>query len=162
MSHHPLRPESPEIPNQRIQRRFSDFSLRTNLPRPTADIFSPPVDIDRSTQPQTWEKSTDLSPVLVKSSLRPPRYEKIPSGRILGRHVGNEEKSRVIHGLRIDIVHRNMEELRSLTILRTQVEPQEKKKTPKGRAKKRLTYTRRFVNVTLTGGKRKVWQLTHE
>lgn len=37
-----------------------------------------------------------------------------------------------------------------------QVEPQEKKKTPKGRAKKRITYTRRFVNVTLTGGKRKV------
>ncbi|EKD14484.1 ribosomal protein S30 [Drepanopeziza brunnea f. sp. 'multigermtubi' MB_m1] len=35
------------------------------------------------------------------------------------------------------------------------VEPQEKKKTPKGRAKKRITYTRRFVNVTLTGGKRK-------
>jgi small subunit ribosomal protein S30e len=37
-----------------------------------------------------------------------------------------------------------------------QVEKQEKPKTPKGRAKKRLTYTRRFVNVTLTGGKRKV------
>lgn len=37
-----------------------------------------------------------------------------------------------------------------------QVEPQEKKKTPKGRAKKRIEYTRRFVNVTLTGGKRKV------
>jgi hypothetical protein len=38
-----------------------------------------------------------------------------------------------------------------------QVEPQEKKKkTPKGRAKKRMTYTRRFVNVTMTGGKRKV------
>ncbi|OTB04643.1 hypothetical protein M426DRAFT_58234 [Hypoxylon sp. CI-4A] len=36
------------------------------------------------------------------------------------------------------------------------VEKQEKSKTPKGRAKKRLTYTRRFVNVTLTGGKRKV------
>ncbi|KAF2635082.1 hypothetical protein P280DRAFT_474191 [Massarina eburnea CBS 473.64] len=36
------------------------------------------------------------------------------------------------------------------------VDPQEKKKTPKGRAKKRLTYTRRFVNVTMTGGKRKV------
>ncbi|KAL8794828.1 MAG: hypothetical protein Q9195_002656 [Heterodermia aff. obscurata] len=36
------------------------------------------------------------------------------------------------------------------------VEPQEKKKTPKGRAKKRMTYTRRFVNVTMTGGKRKV------
>ncbi|KAK3673148.1 40S ribosomal protein S30 [Recurvomyces mirabilis] len=38
----------------------------------------------------------------------------------------------------------------------TQVEPQEKKKTPKGRAKKRITYTRRFVNVTMTGGKRKM------
>jgi len=37
-----------------------------------------------------------------------------------------------------------------------QVEPTEKKKTPKGRAKKRLQYTRRFVNVTMTGGKRKV------
>ena len=36
------------------------------------------------------------------------------------------------------------------------MEPQEKKKTPKGRAKKRITYTRRFVNVTMTGGKRKV------
>jgi len=33
---------------------------------------------------------------------------------------------------------------------------QEKKKTPKGRAKKRLVYTRRFVNVQLTGGKRKM------
>ncbi|ORX41199.1 ribosomal protein S30 [Kockovaella imperatae] len=37
------------------------------------------------------------------------------------------------------------------------VEKQEKKKTPKGRAKKRAQYNRRFVNVTLTpGGKRKV------
>lgn len=44
----------------------------------------------------------------------------------------------------------------SLTHSHYQVEPQEKKKTPKGRAKKRITYTRRFVNVTMTGGKRKV------
>ncbi|KAJ5234696.1 uncharacterized protein N7469_003864 [Penicillium citrinum] len=36
------------------------------------------------------------------------------------------------------------------------VEPQEKKKTPKGRAYKRVLYTRRFVNVTMTGGKRKM------
>jgi hypothetical protein len=43
-----------------------------------------------------------------------------------------------------------------LTRVRYQVEPQEKKKTPKGRAKKRIQYTRRFVNVTMTGGKRKV------
>lgn len=39
-----------------------------------------------------------------------------------------------------------------------QVEPQEKKKRPKGRAAKREKFTRRFVNVTLTGGKRKVRQ----
>lgn len=45
---------------------------------------------------------------------------------------------------------------RRLTCLINQVEPQEKRKTPKGRAKKRITYTRRFVNVTMTGGKRKV------
>ncbi|KAJ6136424.1 hypothetical protein N7512_001584 [Penicillium capsulatum] len=36
------------------------------------------------------------------------------------------------------------------------VEPQEKKKNPKGRAYKRVQYTRRFVNVTMTGGKRKM------
>ncbi|KAJ5669012.1 hypothetical protein N7462_010082 [Penicillium macrosclerotiorum] len=36
------------------------------------------------------------------------------------------------------------------------VEPQEKAKKPKGRAYKRIQYTRRFVNVTMTGGKRKM------
>ncbi|KAL2134475.1 hypothetical protein VTI74DRAFT_121 [Chaetomium olivicolor] len=37
------------------------------------------------------------------------------------------------------------------------VEPQEKPKTPNGRAHKRELYTRRFVNITTTvGGKRKM------
>ncbi|KAK9468404.1 ribosomal protein S30 [Lipomyces arxii] len=36
------------------------------------------------------------------------------------------------------------------------VDKQEKKKTPKGRARKRILYNRRFVNVTLTGGRRKM------
>ncbi|KAH8112281.1 ribosomal protein S30 [Phellopilus nigrolimitatus] len=38
------------------------------------------------------------------------------------------------------------------------VEKQEKKKTPKGRAKKRILYNRRFVNVSALppGGKRKM------
>ncbi|PQE05014.1 40S ribosomal S30 protein [Rutstroemia sp. NJR-2017a BBW] len=36
------------------------------------------------------------------------------------------------------------------------VEKQEKPKKPKGRAYKRIQYTRRFVNVTMTGGKRKM------
>ena len=33
------------------------------------------------------------------------------------------------------------------------VEPQEKKKRPRGRAKKRIQYNRRFVNVETTGKK---------
>ncbi|KAI0856365.1 hypothetical protein F4860DRAFT_416947 [Xylaria cubensis] len=45
---------------------------------------------------------------------------------------------------------------RSSLRLQAKVEKQEKAKVPKGRAKKRLQYTRRFVNVTLTGGKRKM------
>ena len=36
------------------------------------------------------------------------------------------------------------------------VEPMEKPKKPKGRAYKRLLYTRRYVNVALTGGKRRM------
>ncbi|RKP23443.1 ribosomal protein S30, partial [Syncephalis pseudoplumigaleata] len=36
------------------------------------------------------------------------------------------------------------------------VEAQEKKKQPTGRARKRAQYLRRFVNVTLVGGKRRV------
>ncbi|OCF34460.1 40S ribosomal protein S30 [Kwoniella heveanensis CBS 569] len=37
------------------------------------------------------------------------------------------------------------------------VEKQEKKKQPKGRAKKRMQYNRRFVNVTVApGGKRRM------
>jgi len=36
------------------------------------------------------------------------------------------------------------------------VEAQEKPKTPKGRAHKREQYTRRFVNIAVTGGKRKM------
>ncbi|KAK4246486.1 ribosomal protein S30 [Corynascus similis CBS 632.67] len=36
------------------------------------------------------------------------------------------------------------------------VEPQEKPKVPKGRAHKREQYTRRFVNITTVGGKRKM------
>jgi hypothetical protein len=42
------------------------------------------------------------------------------------------------------------------TLTQGQVEPQEKKKSPKGRARKRMVYIRRFVNVAMTGGKRKV------
>lgn len=44
---------------------------------------------------------------------------------------------------------------RPLTVA-IQVDPVEKPKSPKGRANKRAVYTRRFVNVTMTGGKRRV------
>ncbi|KAK4136269.1 ribosomal protein S30 [Trichocladium antarcticum] len=36
------------------------------------------------------------------------------------------------------------------------VEAQEEPKAPKGRAHKRDLFTRRFVNITLTGGRRKM------
>ncbi|RMJ28002.1 40S ribosomal protein S30 [Aspergillus sp. HF37] len=36
------------------------------------------------------------------------------------------------------------------------VDKAEKAKSPKGRAHKRAIYTRRFVNVTMTGGKRRM------
>ncbi|AEO67810.1 d315b4bf-bb3b-46cf-bbe4-2955b8ed7cd9 [Thermothielavioides terrestris] len=36
------------------------------------------------------------------------------------------------------------------------VEAQEKPKSPKDRAHKRELYTRRFVNITVTGGKRRM------
>ena len=39
--------------------------------------------------------------------------------------------------------------------LHTQVAKQDKKKTPKGRAKKRLQYNRRFVNVVTGPGKKR-------
>ncbi|KAL0260282.1 40S ribosomal protein S30 [Diplodia seriata] len=55
-----------------------------------------------------------------------------------------------------------MEQLDADQVCAQQVEPQEKKKTPKGRALKRIKYTRRFVNVTMTGGKRKVSFATAE
>ncbi|KAF9489529.1 hypothetical protein BDN71DRAFT_300626 [Pleurotus eryngii] len=42
------------------------------------------------------------------------------------------------------------------------VDKTEKKKTPKGRAKKRILYNRRFVNVTtLPGGKRRMCVLEY-
>ncbi|KAK9452194.1 40S ribosomal protein eS30 [Limtongia smithiae] len=36
------------------------------------------------------------------------------------------------------------------------VEKQEKKKVPKGRARKRILYNKRFVNVVLVNGRRKM------
>ncbi|KOS21514.1 40S ribosomal protein S30 [Escovopsis weberi] len=36
------------------------------------------------------------------------------------------------------------------------VEPQEKPKVPKGRAHNRIKHCRRFINVQMTGGKRKM------
>jgi small subunit ribosomal protein S30e len=87
-----------------------------------------PTDHPQPTKPQSWVKCTARSLVPEKSSLRPPRYI-LPVAAAKGGP-------------------------RPLT--QSQVEPQEKKKTPKGRARKRMVYIRRFVNVAMTGGKRKV------
>lgn len=100
-----------------------------------------------SKQPQSWVKFTAPSPVLEKSSLRHQRY--VSPHPIL--------YVRCCLPMRRSMITAPQNLRRMATNIRClQVEPQEKKKTPKGRAKKRITYTRRFVNVTMTGGKRKV------
>ena len=81
---------------------------------------------------QSWVKFTAPSPVPAKSSLRLPKVNE--------RH----------------LLRTSSWCPQAMLTPRCIVEPQEKKKQPKGRAKKRITYTRRFVNVTMTGGKRKV------
>lgn len=93
----------------------------------------------------TWVRFTVPSLVPVRSSRRLPRYE-------LSIAAPLHFSTTATHRIYINPAPRNS----VLIQVRHQVEPQEKKKTPKGRAKKRITYTRRFVNVTMTGGKRKV------
>ncbi|PPQ79076.1 hypothetical protein CVT25_002301 [Psilocybe cyanescens] len=55
------------------------------------------------------------------------------------------------------VVHGSLARAGKVKSQTPKVDKQEKKKTPKGRAKKRILYNRRFVNVTtLPGGKRKM------
>ncbi|KIM41559.1 hypothetical protein M413DRAFT_72124 [Hebeloma cylindrosporum] len=55
------------------------------------------------------------------------------------------------------IVHGSLARAGKVKSQTPKVDKQEKKKTPKGRAKKRILYNRRFVNVTtLPGGKRRM------
>ncbi|KAG8216251.1 ribosomal protein S30-domain-containing protein [Butyriboletus roseoflavus] len=55
------------------------------------------------------------------------------------------------------IVHGSLARAGKVKSQTPKVEIQEKKKTPRGRAKKRMLYNRRFVNVTtLPGGKRRM------
>ncbi|XP_006455313.1 hypothetical protein AGABI2DRAFT_121244 [Agaricus bisporus var. bisporus H97] len=55
------------------------------------------------------------------------------------------------------IVHGSLARAGKVKAQTPKVEKQEKKKQPKGRAKKRMLYNRRFVNVTtLPGGKRRM------
>ncbi|KAI0195540.1 hypothetical protein EV127DRAFT_477261 [Xylaria flabelliformis] len=67
-----------------------------------------------------------------------------------GKYVGQVSDSKQVIPSRIRLIPS------TTTNHLAEVEKQEKAKVPKGRAKKRLQYTRRFVNVTLTGGKRKM------
>ena len=126
-----------------IHRHRLHLLLNNHAPENTAitRIESP------SKQPQSWVKFTAPSPVLEKSSLRHQRY--VSPHPIL--------YVRCCLPMRRSMITAPQNLRRMATNIRClQVEPQEKKKTPKGRAKKRITYTRRFVNVTMTGGKRKV------
>ncbi|KAG6873695.1 hypothetical protein C0995_012157 [Termitomyces sp. Mi166 len=59
--------------------------------------------------------------------------------------------------LTLYLVHGSLARAGKVKSQTPKVEKQEKKKTPKGRAKKRILYNRRFVNVTtLPGGKRRM------
>ncbi|TBU37050.1 ribosomal protein S30-domain-containing protein [Dichomitus squalens] len=60
-------------------------------------------------------------------------------------------------GRRKCLIHGSLARAGKVKSQTPKVEKQEKKKVPKGRAKKRMLYNRRFVNVTtLPGGKRRM------
>ncbi|KAK2800527.1 hypothetical protein FQN50_008072 [Emmonsiellopsis sp. PD_5] len=133
--------------------RPSSASAFTQLTTSFDDILRNLIAITVRT---SWVKFTDPSPVRVKSSRRPPRSVHLfptTKARLRSRKnerssdMGSPENSAREGAVRGSAIDKGASRL---------VEPQEKKKTPKGRAKKRLQYTRRFVNVTLTGGKRKM------
>ncbi|KAH0389096.1 hypothetical protein KCU92_g20, partial [Aureobasidium melanogenum] len=135
-----------------FSRRTTDDNLRqrderqrlTSVRHLQATYIQPFKSSNNPHKSTTWVRSTVPSLVPVRSSRRLPRYESPSSLRYTFRQppptaiISPDPRNSV------------------LIQVRYQVEPQEKKKTPKGRAKKRITYTRRFVNVTMTGGKRKV------
>jgi small subunit ribosomal protein S30e len=113
-------------------------------------------------KPAIWVKFTDVSQNLFLALrtfaedffFRSPR----PCWQSQGRH-SQGTLHITVHGL--NFLHPapspgRADKLRKKSDCCIQVDKQEKPKQPKGRAKKRLVYTRRFVNVTLTGGKRKV------
>ncbi|KAJ3761438.1 ribosomal protein S30-domain-containing protein [Lentinula raphanica] len=68
----------------------------------------------------------------------------------------SSNEHRLIYTLPL-LVHGSLARAGKVKSQTPKVEAQEKKKTPKGRAKKRMLYNRRFVNVTtLPGGKRRM------
>lgn len=90
---------------------------------------------------QTIEKRTDI--------VEERRIETVSSIAI---SKVDEHNTNIIQGK----VHGSLARAGKVKSQTPKVDPQEKPKKPKGRAYKRLLYTRRFVNVTLTNGKRKM------
>ncbi|OCH94633.1 hypothetical protein OBBRIDRAFT_823383 [Obba rivulosa] len=104
---------------------------------------------------KTWEKVNLLVVLLVscaEHSLALSWVSSWPICVICGDGNGLIVYNRIGHA-----VHGSLARAGKVKSQTPKVEKQEKKKTPKGRAKKRILYNRRFVNVTtLPGGKRRM------
>ncbi|KAI0130266.1 ribosomal protein S30-domain-containing protein [Xylariales sp. AK1849] len=89
---------------------------------------------------------------------RPPSTNNQPYSHLIVSYRLHHHKhtNHTPHFAKMGKVHGSLARAGKVKSQTPKVEKTEKPKTPKGRAKKRLTYTRRFVNVTLTGGKRKM------
>ncbi|TFY63732.1 hypothetical protein EVG20_g6195 [Dentipellis fragilis] len=124
--------------------------------------------------------SVDAAPLMTpaNTSPRPPSTQSVECARLgektgVPRATGPETKislsatpllslsttlvAQVSNVKKMGKVHGSLARAGKVKSQTPKVEKQEKKKTPKGRAKKRILYNRRFVNVTtLPGGKRRM------
>ncbi|KAF5325350.1 hypothetical protein D9619_009616 [Psilocybe cf. subviscida] len=93
---------------------------------------------------------------ITKSLVEDQDEERAPNVGV-NNHVWIEYPTRETTSSNMGKVHGSLARAGKVKSQTPKVDKQEKKKTPKGRAKKRILYNRRFVNVTtLPGGKRRM------
>ncbi|KAK6515012.1 hypothetical protein TWF506_007366 [Arthrobotrys conoides] len=129
--------------------RYVDEMANSGIPYyfPYARYRLPPLQPIERAQPKTWKLVNEVLPQVGEAS----EWSEIIIP--LSGPYHNIMRSRAAEVL---AVHGSLARAGKVKSQTPKVEKQEKKKSPKGRAKKRILYTRRFVNVTLTGGKRKM------
>ncbi|KAJ5552488.1 hypothetical protein N7494_001866 [Penicillium frequentans] len=110
-------------------------------------------------------KNTFIRPPTLAHSLSPPHTVALPILQLHRQRANRlhppstNRSSQSVHRQKssnMGKVHGSLARAGKVKAATPKVEPQEKKKQPKGRAYKRVLYTRRFVNVVMTGGKRKM------